>query len=295
MKSPFFSVIIPTRNRTDYIGRAVDAVLDQTFENLELIVVDDGSTDNTRELIEQRSEDERLRYYRTVQMGANVARNVGIALSRADWIAFLDSDDLWERKRLETVATAIQKSEDLHWYITDCRRINAQQTAIREDFIHSEYLDQYLLSFGSLGGTINLIAPRQFLNEIDGFDTQLSSCQDIDMFYRLQEKFPLEYLPGVFAIYDLKSNQRITSRENQKLHGLEAFYSKYRGQMSFLSRCLAKKKIFVFAWRFRRWGIILKTLPFALLIKGLKMMHGVGEDRDLFFETGFWLDILQKR
>ena len=97
--SPVFSVIIPTFNRADLVLNAVISVLEQTFSNYEVVVVDDGSTDETRALLQPYAD--RIRYFYQENAGVSAARNRGIAESRGEYLAFLDSDDLFAPRMLE--------------------------------------------------------------------------------------------------------------------------------------------------------------------------------------------------
>src|SRR5215831_13870333 len=90
---PFFSVIIPTYNRATCVGRAIESVLRQTFQDYELIVVDDGSTDKTAEVVRQYGE--RIVFVSQPNRGVSAARNAGVSRAAGDWVAFLDSDDEW--------------------------------------------------------------------------------------------------------------------------------------------------------------------------------------------------------
>ena len=100
-KPPLVSVIVPTRNRANLVARAIQSVLDQTYRHIECIIVDDGSSDETRQVVEEFT-DERLVYLRhETQRHASAARNTGIAYSRGELIAFLDDDDEWMSRKLE--------------------------------------------------------------------------------------------------------------------------------------------------------------------------------------------------
>ena len=100
MEQNLVSVVMPAYNSEKYIAESIESVLNQTFKNFEIIVVDDGSTDNTRKIISDYK-DNRIRYYYQENLGSGAARNLGLSNSRGNWIAFLDSDDLWNPVKLE--------------------------------------------------------------------------------------------------------------------------------------------------------------------------------------------------
>ena len=95
MKDPFFTVIIPTYNRATLVKEAIQSVLDQTFDNFELIIVDDHSTDNTIDVVQSYSDKRIYRILNDHKKGPGGARNAGIHKAKGKWIAFLDSDDFW--------------------------------------------------------------------------------------------------------------------------------------------------------------------------------------------------------
>src|SRR5687768_2380273 len=103
-----FSVIIPTYNRADRIGAAIDSVLKQTYTNFEIIVVDDGSTDNTDEVVAEFT-DPRIRYYKKKNEERNIARNFGVSQSKGAYVNFLDSDDTVFDHHLEEAKQLITK------------------------------------------------------------------------------------------------------------------------------------------------------------------------------------------
>lgn len=95
---PLVSVIIPTFNRAGWLSESIDSVLHQTHPSVELIVVDDGSTDHTPDVVQAFGD--RLTYLQQPNRGVSAARNVGVAASRGTWVAFLDSDDLWQPSKV---------------------------------------------------------------------------------------------------------------------------------------------------------------------------------------------------
>jgi len=117
---PKISVVIPTYNRAIYVTQAIESVLAQTVPTDEIIVVDDGSTDNTQEVLKRFGD--RIRYIRQDNTGAGIARNTGIKSSKNEYVAFLDSDDLWEPNRLERQLEAAERYRHapVLWF-SDCK------------------------------------------------------------------------------------------------------------------------------------------------------------------------------
>ena len=115
------SVVIPTYNRARVVGEAIDSALAQTHERLEVIVVDDGSTDDTAERVGRRR-DRRLRYVRREHAGVSSARNAGIAAATGDLVSFLDSDDLWKPEKIETEVAALARHPEAGGVFSDLEK-----------------------------------------------------------------------------------------------------------------------------------------------------------------------------
>lgn len=114
------SIIMPSYNTAKYISAAIESILNQTYENWELIIVDDCSTDNTDEILtEYAKKDSRIRYYKNEKnSGAAVARNRALRQAKGKWVAFLDSDDLWEKDKLEKQICFMKKITTIFHILT---------------------------------------------------------------------------------------------------------------------------------------------------------------------------------
>jgi len=121
-KKPIVSVIIPTYNRSKFVKKAIDSVLAQMYKDYEIIVVDDGSTDNTKEVIEPYMD--RIRYIYQENAGASAARNIGIKAAKGDWIAFLDSDDHWLPEKLFVQMAAIKRNPHIIAHMVNANTSN---------------------------------------------------------------------------------------------------------------------------------------------------------------------------
>ena len=181
------SVVIPTRDRADVVGRAIHSVLDQTWPDLELIVVDDGSTDGTETVVAGFA-DRRIRLIRGGKAGAGAARNEGIRRARGDWIAFLDSDDEWAPTKLarqiarlradETRGTVVYCQVELDDTLTR-RRFTIRLAAYEGDTF------SHLLAGWSPPTTSIFLVSRAALVAVGGFDPTLPCGEDYDLWLRL--------------------------------------------------------------------------------------------------------------
>lgn len=136
---PFFSVIIPTYNREKYILEAVDSVLGQTCGDLEVVVVDDGSKDGTETVMREKCTDPRVRYFRKENGGASAARNFAIEHATGEWLAFLDSDDLWRPGKLERAKGLIDSTPELDFIHTAFAPVGEEHESVS---LSAERLEQ---------------------------------------------------------------------------------------------------------------------------------------------------------
>ncbi len=193
------SVIIPTYNRASLVKRAIRSVLSQTYSPLEVIVIDDGSTDGTAELINQHflQQDYRttIRYFRQENEGISAARNQGIRRSKGEWLAFLDSDDEWLPQKLEKQVVTISHNRDSkvchtnEIWIRRGKRVNQKKKHAKS----GGYIYQNCLPLCAISPSSVLIYENVF-DEIGLFDESLPVCEDYDLWLRICSKFPVLYL-----------------------------------------------------------------------------------------------------
>ena len=191
---PTISVILPTHNRGHSIARAIQSVLDQTYSNLELIVVDDGSTDNTEEIV-NAYKDRRIRYIRhEVNRGAGAARNTGLKLSRGAFIAFQDSDDEWLPEKLQKqIDVYLHATPDIGVVYTDMYRISEmgktkywKSPVIKKGrLINPKTLDYQTQGLGIQSTLIR----RDCFNIVGLFDENLPRWIDLELFIRLSKYY----------------------------------------------------------------------------------------------------------
>lgn len=187
MKKPFFSIIIPTYNRGYIVSEAVNSVLKQTFEDFEIIVVDDGSTDNTQELI-STIRDNRIRYYRYENnKGVCHARNAAINVANGEWIGFLDSDCTFDKEYLKLRKQYIDKGTTCNFIFGKMLRKERNET-IEWPIIDEKSRSKEEIIEGMLLKNIidtNTAMIKNTLLQGNLFDEKLKRCEDWDLFFRL--------------------------------------------------------------------------------------------------------------
>ncbi len=140
MPEPLVSVIIPTFNRAYCVGKAIDSVRTQTYQNTEILVIDDGSTDNTRDLIERSyGDDPRVRYFVHANCGVTATRNRGIALCRGDFVALLDSDDTWSPWKLELQLACFRHHPEVGMVWSDMDAVNPGGEVVSRSYLRTLY------------------------------------------------------------------------------------------------------------------------------------------------------------
>lgn len=182
---PAVSIIIPTYNRPAFTKKAVGSVLAQTFRDFELIVVDDGSTDGTTEAVEGFS-DERLRVHHMNNRGPGPARNAGIELASAQYIAFLDSDDAWVPEKLQRQLDAMNDRPE--YTLSHTEEVWYKGTRlVKPQRVHRKRegdLFQWSLKLCSISMS-TVIVKRELFAEVGTFDPGLEVCEDYDLWLRV--------------------------------------------------------------------------------------------------------------
>lgn len=181
------SVIIPTYNRAEKVKKAVISVLEQTWSDLEVIVVDDGSTDNTKTTLESIF-DSRLRYCYQENAGACVARNRGIELAKGEYIAFHDSDDVWHRDKLEKQMRIFEQF-DVDLVFCKLKKILPEGSYKMSPLtIEEGILNPVQTLFGI--GTQTIVAKRKVFEQYQ-FDVDFPRLQEFELLYRIAQSFTL--------------------------------------------------------------------------------------------------------
>lgn len=224
-----FSVVIPLYNKAPHIKRTIDSVLAQTYQNFEIIVVNDGSTDNGPDIVSSYSE-AKIILINQENQGVSVARNNGIKSSRFDFIAFLDADDEWMPDYLEKINYMIQEfpgcgayatayktiRPDGEVFLTSLERLSSQSSI---SFLSNLF---EIFQYGSVFYSSSVVVSRLLLTEIGGFPTGVVLMEDIDCWLKISLRKPIAFCPERLVIY----HQDATNRSNIHKNLSEAPYVK---------------------------------------------------------------------
>jgi glycosyltransferase involved in cell wall biosynthesis len=205
------SVIVPAYNAEKFIAETLASVVSQTLPNWELIVVDDGSTDNTIAVAESFCSDARIRIVRQKNAGVSAARNAGLLLAKGRYVAFLDADDVWLPDNLQQKVALLELPENAEALLAHAPVENIDTHATRSGEINAGKAGNVLPDLLSWNGTVvpgpsSILVRRAAAEKIGGFDLQLSTAADQDFFFRLAELGPFAAAPEVLSLYRLHPN-----------------------------------------------------------------------------------------
>lgn len=251
----FFSIIIPLYNKENHIKATIESVLSQTFQDFEIIVINDGSTDGSETVVHSIS-DPRINYFKQENKGASTARNAAISKASGSYIALLDADDLWHDNYLETIYELIQSYPDQNVFATAVN-IETSKGTVRSvysikdikdgetyivDYFESSYINTVLTSSST-------VVHHSVFDKIGIYDPAIKSGQDTDLWIRIGMHYKVVFINEVLATYSFekKSLSNRTKRADKPRFdnyiqfesvnpGLKKFIDLNRFSMAMLSK-----------------------------------------------------------
>ena len=230
---PLFSVIIPLYNKAPYVHKTVESVLGQTFDDYELIIIDNGSNDGSSEIVAGFT-DPRIRTIRIDEnVGVSNARNKGVSLSTSTYITFLDADDWWEPTFLEEMSGLIERHPDAgiygtgYWIVKNGKKRLAP-IGVEEGFTEGiiNYCKVYAKTLCMPLTSITVAIPRTVFNETVGFKPHLKLGEDFDLWIRIAMKHKVAFLNKPLANYnqDVDATHRGTHNKQYDPNTFMTFY-----------------------------------------------------------------------
>jgi len=202
---PYFSIVIPVYNKENFVAKTLKSVLEQTFTDFEIIIINDGSTDNSETVI-QAFDDNRIHYFWKANEGVAVARNSGIDKAKSDFICFLDADDYWSPEFLETmhayslrlpeqkVFTCAIEIETKNKSFTAAYSINQNSDFEVVDFFEASQKECVLWTSG-------IAVHNSVFADVGPFDTNIKKGEDTELWIRIGLKYPIVFIWKVLAKY----------------------------------------------------------------------------------------------
>lgn len=185
-KAPKVSVVIPAYNAVRFVNATIDSVLLQTFQDFEILAVDDGSTDNTKEILEAYGD--KIRYLPKKNGGVSSARNYGIENAKGKYIAFLDADDVWMPEKLEKQVALMEANEDIGLCYAATQKVDEELNYLSSipANAYEDYTESLLLNLNIVAGSCSsAMARRDIISQTDGFDSKFTTYADWEFWLRL--------------------------------------------------------------------------------------------------------------
>lgn len=232
----WISAVVPTYNRSGLLIKALESIRSQSYRPIEIVVVDDGSTDDTTTVVRDWASKYNepaifvIRLADQASQGANAARNRGIAESHGEFIAFLDSDDQWLPQKLEKQITILQQNSDIGGVYCGMRNVDLVTGEKEKDspraYPEGDLLRQ-LLIHDVTEATSSWVVRRECFARVGNFDVSLPARQDWDMWIRLSEKYRIGCVPEILVEQGNHPGERVRSKAHREMDAHRTIFYKY--------------------------------------------------------------------
>jgi glycosyltransferase involved in cell wall biosynthesis len=247
---PEVSVIIPSFNCADYIAGSIDSVLRQTLQDFEIIVVDDGSADDTRRVIDRYLVDPRFRYIHQPNCGLPGARNTGARAARAPYLAFLDADDALDAGALEKMWTALARSEAC-WCVIDLLKVCGAKSEMRKTQVPAGNLFYGILRDDFIRR--GMFLRRDVFMAVGMYDEEMKNREDWDLNIRMLERGKaFVYVPEPLYLYSWREGSITTGNPAKMLFYTERVLRKHHKRLADSGDALAAKLYAENLWELAR-------------------------------------------
>jgi glycosyltransferase involved in cell wall biosynthesis len=280
------SVIIPTYNSEKYLAAAIKSVIQQEYINWELIIVDDGSTDNTTALVTEFLTDKRISYIKTVNCGVSAARNQGAELAKGDYFCFLDADDFFYPKNLSKKVESLFNNPTVALVHSDVQMTDETGKITQEinsglagNDLHLELL---LWKRCVVPAPSSIMVRKDVFYSVGKWDTEFSTAADQDFFIRVAVKHKIERINEILTGYRIVNSSMSRNAASFEKDHLGVFYKAKKNGLfpnaSFERKCFANLHLMIAAtwWnQNKKTSKILKHLFFAFKYSPLEILNKI--------------------
>ena len=269
---PNVSIIMPAYNSSRWISDSIQSVFEQNYVQWELLIVDDGSTDNTKNIVKDFLNDKRIKYFYQDNYGPAVARNYGISKASGKYLAFLDSDDLWKPNKLELQLNYLKNNPDCCLIHTNYSTFESN-TQNSKPFRQTPWFSNWdenerLLMFDTIG-TLTVLTETQLIKNLGGFNNDLHGTEDWDLWIRVSKEGKISKLNDDTAFYRIHPKGISQSFDKHlieldKVYNQHVFQSKIQNKIKYAANSVYsfrkaknyfKKKNYLFFLRYICSGI----------------------------------------
>lgn len=222
MDKPLVSVVIATYNMARYLPLAVRSVLDQTYKRIEVLIVDDGSTDDTQTVMEPFLDNPRVRYDTQENKGQATAKNHGVRESSGDYIAFLDADDIWALDKLDAQLPLLSRSETVGVVYSRfiCIDETGKELTVADHELFRGRVSGPLLIRNFIGFGTSIVK-RECFERLGGFKENVRMGIDYDLWLRFSTRYEFDYIDRPLLYYRVWSGQMSNNCKSRYLNGIE--------------------------------------------------------------------------
>lgn len=215
--NPLVSVVIPTYNKAQYLKKAIESVLNQTYKAIEMIIIDDGSTDNTQQVVKSFN-DPKIIYIWQKNKGPAAAKNTGIKKAQGKYIAFLDSDDLWLEEKLEKQLEFMEKNPEMSLLGTGCYEIDSQGKILGKKIFpkKNENLQKILIRYNPFIQS-SVLVKKEVFDKIKGYDENFSESEDYEFWLRVARYYKIANLPELLVMKRYHSENLSPEKDKKQL------------------------------------------------------------------------------
>ena len=234
MTKPLISIITPTYNRANFLTETIDSVLTQDYQNIEHLIIDDGSSDDTKELLKKYENNDKVRCFFQNNSGQSIARNKGLRESRGDFICFLDSVDYFLPGKLSKQIEAFQENPSVDIVYGDYIFIDADGNRLDQKNMtrYSGKITDQLLKDNCVSMNTTMVR-KGLINSVGGFSEHIKFADDYDLWLRLSVDAQFLYLPEKLSAYRLMNNQ-ISSNKRARFESNEETICRFFQNNSYL-------------------------------------------------------------
>ena len=285
---PLISIVIPTYNHAKYLDKALNSVIEQTYKNWEIIVVDNFSSDNTEEVV-LKYKDSKIKYIKVKNDGVIAkSRNTGISNAKGDWIAFLDSDDWWSPRKLETIFPYLNQSNDFIYHnlqIINKDNVKTKKKTLKSRNLHKPVTLDLILNGNPICNS-SVVVRKTFLEKIGGLNEskEMIAAEDYNAWIKiscLTDKFLyVSKSLGYYLVHEKgishkdmsipsrhATNEFLSKLSNRHKLQLEAYLRYIGGCYKFSKKEYRKsKEDFLFAKKFSKLSIKIKSYVYLMMI-----------------------------